>query len=292
MRISRRQFSTAIMAVVVASPVGCASIGKKDDSQSLMAKEESFFDRLPKFGMKKQDDAPEPYPNPVKMAATWTPDTLVQTGRTPTRGFGGRVFFYDEKSRPVPVEGTLIVHGFDDSVDVANSPERSTKRFEFTPEQFTRHFSQTDLGASYSVWIPWDAMGGKQRRVSLVASFKTTEGKMVQGTPATVQLPGVEAPETRDQELARMSPQYREYQEATASAQSSSGLTTTTIARRRTPANLRTGSGDQPSLIVPEWNQPTSMMAKDSSTPAVDIQMLAKPRGSQILPASATIPVK
>ncbi len=69
-------------------------------------------------------------------------------------------------------------------------PEGSVKRFEFTPEQFTRHFSQTDLGASYSVWIPWDAIGGEQRRISLVASFKTVEGKLVQGIPATILLPG------------------------------------------------------------------------------------------------------
>ena len=82
------------------------------------------------------------------------------------RGFGGRFFFYDEKSRPVPVDGTLIVHGFDDTAD---TPEDRVKRFEFTPEQFTRHFSQTDLGASYSVWVPWDAIGGDQRRISLVA---------------------------------------------------------------------------------------------------------------------------
>ena len=87
---------------------------------------------------------------------------MVETGRTPTRGFGGRVLFYDEKSRPVPVEGSLMVHGFDDS---SEDPEEGVNRFAFTSEQFTRHFSQSDLGASYSIWIPWDAIGGDQKRV-------------------------------------------------------------------------------------------------------------------------------
>ena len=153
---------------------GCATWSKRDTAKPKDHETASLLNRLPWRGGGKADEEPQPYPQPVKMAATWTPDTLVQTGRTPTRGFGGRVFFYNEKSQPVPVDGTLIVHGFDDS---NKTDQRQLKRFEFTPEQFTRHFSQSDLGASYSVWIPWDAVGGDQQRISLVASFKPSKGK-------------------------------------------------------------------------------------------------------------------
>ena len=181
---------------------------------------------------KKSGDVPEPYPNPVKMAATWTPDTLVRTGHTPTRGFGGRVFFYDDKSRPVPVEGTLIVHAFDDT-----DPQRPvSRRYEFTPEQFTRHFSRTDLGASYSVWIPWDAVGGVQRKLSLVTSFKTAAGHLVQGSPALVMLPGPATPSATIEDTAiAANDQYRRHREAVADAgRRSMGMTTTTIARSTT----------------------------------------------------------
>lgn len=207
---------------------GCASWGKQGDANDRHA-DASLMQRLPFLGKKKTDDAPEPYPNPVKMAATWTPDTLVQTGRTPTRGFGGRIFFYNEKSQPVPVDGTLVIHGFDDQ---DASDQRKLKRFEFTPEQLTRHFGQSDLGASYSVWIPWDAVGGEQRKISLVPSFKTSDGNVVQGIPATVQLPGRKIAETPQDELAKFAPQYRRYREASQSGASHTGLATTTIRRR------------------------------------------------------------
>ena len=211
-----------------------------------------FYDDWPVVG--KSDDVPEPYPNPVRLATTWTADTLMQSGRTPTRGFGGRVYFYDEQTRTVPVDGTLIVHAFDDSSIEAtqmqavglvradggdgsaaneNAADSPVKRYEFTPEQFTRHFSQTDLGASYSVWIPWDAVGGERKRISLVASFKNADGKLIQGTPATVMLPGIDRTSPEDRAAAQHSQQYRDHLAAMRGGGGRSAINTTTIARRQ-----------------------------------------------------------
>lgn len=166
--------SCALAAAMLITTGGCAALKG----------EKSLTESLPWIGKK---DKPKPYPNPAKMAVTWTPDTIFRPGSTPTRGFGGRVFFYDEKSRPVPVEGELAVHGFE---EVASGQPPSIKRFAFTAEQFTSHFSQTDLGASYSIWIPWDAVGGREARITLVPSFRAMGGKIVQGAGATVLLPG------------------------------------------------------------------------------------------------------
>ena len=163
-----------VIAATLMSATGCAGLPAKG----------SISKKMP---WSKDKDKPEPYPNPVRMAVTWSPDTLVQTGRTPTRGFGGRLFFYDEKTKAVPVEGELTVHAFAES---ANGEQGEVKRYHFTSEQFTKHFSQTDIGASYSVWIPWDAVGGDQTRVSLVPSFRAANGRMVQGEQALVALPG------------------------------------------------------------------------------------------------------
>ncbi len=163
---------TLLATLVVAN--GCASV----PSMSSIGK---------KMPWSKKKDEPKPYPNPTRMATTWIPDTLVQTGRTPTRGFGGRVFFYDEKTKAVPVDGELTVHAF---AEMPDGSQGDVKRYHFTAEQFTQHFSQTDLGASYSVWIPWDAVGGEQTRVSLVPSFRTVGGKMVQGEQTVCALPG------------------------------------------------------------------------------------------------------
>ncbi|MFK8110672.1 MAG: hypothetical protein AB8B91_00635 [Rubripirellula sp.] len=280
-----------VAAALMVAPVGCSTLAKNPTAESNDA---SFFDRLPWVGADKEKDAsPEAYPNPVKLAATWTPDTLVQTGRTPTRGFGGRIFFYDEKSRAVPVEGSLIVHGFDDA---ASKQEDRVKRFEFTPEQFTRHFSQTDLGASYSVWVPWDAIGGTQRRISMVASFKTSEGKLVQGIPATIMLPG-KSEHTEEIEMANLSPQYKRYRKAADSPSTrNSGLTTTTITRRRGFSSPTVKSVEKPGLMIPPAESSDAMMASQSPTPSLDVEMLGKRpmsrRASGVMPASAEVPMQ
>lgn len=283
MKITCQQFAVMFASTLFLASVGCSTLAKNQQSKG---DKKSFLDRM-SWKMGVGDDQPEPYPNPVKIAATWTPDTLVQTARTPTRGFGGRIFFYDEKSRPVPVDGTLIVHGFDDAAD---SQQERIKRFEFTPQQFTRHFSQSDLGASYSVWIPWDAIGGQQRRISLVTSFRTAEGKLVQGVPATIQLPGRSAEPTKEMEIAKLSPQYQRYLQATRSTTSPvSGLTTTTIARR-----VRSSSSDS-GQTLPKGTIPgisiDDMIATGNETPSADIDMFKRPSRRSVIPASAQIPV-
>lgn len=292
MRVSRRQFTTAAASLLACAQVGC--ITTPDGSllaKNVGKKQPSLLERLPLVGKKKDDEVPEPYPNPVKLAATWTPDTLIQVGRTPTRGFGGRVFFYDEKSRPVPVEGTLTVHGFDDS---AASPEEGVKRFIFTPEQFTRHYGQSDLGASYSIWIPWDAAGGPQRKISLVTSFQTAQGVAIQGIPATLLLPGNDTNLESGEAVANFSPQYQQYLDATRSAATpSSGLTTTTIRRRRPSRSLEPS---QPAISIPSRSEAEDMIAgKVSGARSFDLETVRRPAGpsrSTIMPASAELPIQ
>ncbi len=292
MRVSRRQFTSVAASVFAIAQFGCVTSPDRSLLQNNVSKQEkSLLERLPLLGKNKEDEAPEPYPNPVRLAVTWTPDTLVQTGRTPTRGFGGRVFFYDEKSRPVPVEGALMVHGFDDS---SEDPEEGVKRFAFTSEQFTRHFSQSDLGASYSIWIPWDAIGGDQKRISLVTSFQTAAGNTVQGTPATLLLPGKNTSLDSTDQLARYSPQYQEYLAATnSSGAPQSGLMTTTIQRSR-PLVPGAEIGE-PAINIPAARKRSSMLAGQGGTPSYDLGgkpvRNARPTRSTVLPASAQLPM-
>ena len=106
--------SIAIVSVVVLSTSilsGCSTFQKKKSDSDPSSK--SLMERMP-WAKSDKDAAPEPYPNPVKLATVWSPETLSQAGRVTTRGFGARVFFYDEKTRPVPVDGSLIVHGFNE----------------------------------------------------------------------------------------------------------------------------------------------------------------------------------
>ncbi|MEC8557182.1 MAG: hypothetical protein VXZ82_19440 [Planctomycetota bacterium] len=130
------------------------------------------------------------YQTPKSLAVVWSPDVMTMPGKPATRGFGGRVFFYNEKSEAIPVEGDLVVHGyFGDPVRTARN-SKADKTFAFTAEQLTKHFSPSQLGASYSVWIPWDAAGGMQEQVTLIPTFRTKEQGLVQGAPAKLILIG------------------------------------------------------------------------------------------------------
>jgi len=138
------------------------------------------------------------YQEPKSMVAIWTEDTFIQPGKPVTRGFGGRIYFYNEKSQAIPVDGELMVYGFDDSATgkpVNASPndldlEQAGKKFRFTAEQFTQHFAHSELGASYSVWIPWDAAGGEQKKIMLMPTFIAKDQRLVRGECARLSLSG------------------------------------------------------------------------------------------------------
>jgi len=95
---------------------------------------------------------------PVKVVAMWKDTILYRADQPqPVRGFGGRLMFYGEKSeKPVKVEGTLTVYAFDETHSKKEDP-RPTRKYVFTAEQFALHYSKSDIGHSYSVWLPWDA---------------------------------------------------------------------------------------------------------------------------------------
>jgi len=190
-----RWFAVASCLLAV-SISGCSTLTSgKDSKRNKKDSSWSFF--------KKKE-----YQQPQSMNVTWTYDIFTKEGKPPTRGFGGRLYFYNERSQAIPVEGELTVFGFDDtsrSHDGA-SMESADKKFRFTSEQFTTHFSESELGASYSIWIPWDAAPGTRKKIMLIPTFKTTDGRVIRGNAATVLLPGV-APELNEQPVIQASAQ-------------------------------------------------------------------------------------
>jgi hypothetical protein len=201
-------------------------------------------------------DAPKKskYEPPAKMVAVWKDSVYYSAAGQPTRGFGGRLYFYNQKGQAIPVEGQLAVYGYDDTGLEGAPPQNRPpeRRFAFTQEQFSKHFSETDLGASYSVWIPWDAAGGEQRHISLLPVFTTVDGKVTVGQQTANVLPGT----TKD-----LPPPQEElpqpYYEGSAvsfeqpSARTSTQLKTTTINIPRSGA-INGLNTQRPQTIPPE----------------------------------------
>jgi hypothetical protein len=135
------------------------------------------------------DDEDQPQ-TPRRMVGTWTDTVLHQTGKTPQRGFGGRLIFYGEEAdKPVLVDGQLVIYAFDETnrVPTDNKP---TRRYVFPADQVARRMSKTKLGPSYSFWLPWDEVGGLQTDISLIARFEPKDGALVVGEQTRHILPG------------------------------------------------------------------------------------------------------
>lgn len=127
---------------------------------------------------------------PTKVVAMWTDTICTIAGQVPSRGFGGRIYFYDtDPNKPRKVKGSLVVFAFDET-DRAPTNTKPDRKFVFTQEQFEKHYSQSALGHSYSVWIPWDDVGGPQKEISLLVRFTTEEGALVVGDMSRVLLNG------------------------------------------------------------------------------------------------------
>jgi hypothetical protein len=127
---------------------------------------------------------------PEKIVAVWTDTVLNRTGAAPQRGFGARLMFFEaKKEKPIKVDGTLVVYAFlEDGRDPNNvKPDR---KYVFTAEQLPSHYSKSTLGHSYSIWVPWDEVGGTQKEISLAVRFEPKKGAVVVGDLARQVLPG------------------------------------------------------------------------------------------------------
>jgi hypothetical protein len=131
---------------------------------------------------------------PDKIVSIWTDTVLYRTDRTPQRGFGGRLMFYQAKNeQPVKVDGTIVVYAFDETNRAPNNA-KPDRKYVFTPDQVPAHYSKSKIGHSYSVWIPWDEVGGLKKEISLVVRFEPKgEAGVVMGDPSRQLLPGMTA---------------------------------------------------------------------------------------------------
>ena len=150
---------------------GCSVI---NDSMRVSEKN-SIWNPVETLANKKKDPSEEAMP-PQTMAAIWNFAVYEKPGSPSIRGLGGRLYFYDAKNNAVKADGELIVYGFDEDSGSKSKPD---KKFVFRASEFQSHYSESALGGSYSIWIPWDKVGGYRKSVTLLPVFKGTDGKII-----------------------------------------------------------------------------------------------------------------
>ncbi len=118
------------------------------------------------------------YKSPQRMAVIWKESSMAKGNDKATRGFGGRLYFYDEENETVRVDGQLTVYAYDDSNTNNDQSRVPDRKFVFHAEDLQRHHSRTGLGESYSIWLPWDKVGGDRKTIALVPVFRPKEGRV------------------------------------------------------------------------------------------------------------------
>lgn len=169
--LPQRFFGTVVLALGISLVSGCADFSLKKHLPWPFAKNEEL-------------------PQPVKMEIAWSDATLNRAAGPAVRGFGARFMFYDkDDKKPIQVEGKLVVFAFDE-MDRTRPAEVPDRKYVFTSENLTKHYSKSSLGDSYSFWIPWDEVGGQQKTISLIARFTPKSGGVLMSKQTRHLLPG------------------------------------------------------------------------------------------------------
>lgn len=139
------------------------------------------------------DDEPEKG-IPIRMVGTWTDTVMSTAGQKSQRGFGGRIHFYGKKEdKPIVVDGQLVVYAFDET-NRAVTDNKPTRRYVFPADQLPLRMSISEIGASYSFFLPWDEAGGPQTEVSLICRFEPKGGAVIASEQTKHVLPGTVTP--------------------------------------------------------------------------------------------------
>jgi hypothetical protein len=161
----------AILAIAVALP-GCAS----------------SFDLRKSMPWGHSDDKIH---EPLKVTVFWS-DQIENRADMDRglRGFGGRLYFYGkDPDKAIKIKGDLVVYAFDET---NRDPKNMVpdKKYVFPAKMLEKLYSKSQMGHSYSVWLPWDAVGGPQHEITLAARFTSEKGIMVASEPSKQLLPG------------------------------------------------------------------------------------------------------
>ena len=133
------------------------------------------------------------------VAAAWEP--AVSNGENPMRGFGGRIYLYDQDmQRPIKAKGTIVVYIFDEEGRMPGD-EKPNEGLVFNEKILNSKgvYKKSKVGHSYNLWIPIDAAGpeGQAKKISLIVRYIPEKGgSSVTSTQTTAHLPGRHNDET------------------------------------------------------------------------------------------------
>ena len=174
-------FDKALMLASLALAVSLTGCSGLKNSMRLGSKDSALN---PVTKLKAKKEVERPVGEPATIVATWKGSTYEQAGAPSVNGFGGRLFFYDQDNNAVEADGDLYIYGFDNTKPRSDDEldnEKADKKFVFRSSEFQTHKSESGFGVSYSVWCPWEKVGGYRKTITLIPIFKTADGRILTG---------------------------------------------------------------------------------------------------------------
>ena len=234
------------------------------------------------------------------MAVIWTDSTASADGVADRRGFGGRIYFYDNAGNPTRVDGELSIYAFDDTTD-----EQSTSAdrvYKFRQEELQGHYSETQLGPSYSIWLPWDEVGGDRKTIALMPIFKSSDKSIVKSGQSINVLNGKTPPLLAESPAAPFrvlgsSPSVAQSARAAMTGKRNANYgvqlvsNTESAATEEQPIKDRTTTIDVPRQMVRRMNQDLAFGSVDSVSSGMSANVSFGPRlsASQSGPADSML---
>ncbi|MGL4595702.1 MAG: hypothetical protein ACRCUY_13340 [Thermoguttaceae bacterium] len=130
---------------------------------------------------------------PTQMVDVWQTYAESNVNGVPMRGVGGRILFYQDAKRkiPVKVDGDLTVFIFD-----GNEKNPATAKplwvHKFSAETLAQHYSyKKPLGHGYDFFLPCDVIDGEERKLSVMARFDDhIDDRLIVSAPVSTLLRG------------------------------------------------------------------------------------------------------
>ena len=112
----------------------------------------------------------------------------------PCKGFSGQILFLSNKAAtPVQCEGDVRIYLFDDQGD-AEAQAKPLRQFEFDSGSWGIHLTETSLGPTYSVFVPYVRKGVKDANCALRVRLKPKIGPVVFSDLSNMPLNGNKKP--------------------------------------------------------------------------------------------------
>jgi len=130
----------------------------------------------------------------VQMLCLWQQAEGRDPEGYPCKGFSGQILFLSNKAAtPVQIDGAVRIYLFDDQ-GTEEDQTKPIRQFDFDAGSWAIHLTETSLGPTYSVFVPYVRRGVKEANCALRVRLKPKQGPTIFSELSSMPLNGNKKP--------------------------------------------------------------------------------------------------